>query len=301
MNFLPISIIAYALNGGALLVAKIQLQTTLPSPLSYTFYTCILQLLALFLIPFGFDPNVSHPALIYSVLSGIIFVFALYTLFQSMKENEVSVVGPLTGAINPLTAFLIGVLFLNQTLTGTQTIAFLFLIIGALILSANLWAKKSILNQKFAIILLAGFLFGLSYVLLREAFFQTNFITGLVVSRAAAGLFVLPLLIFSKARAQIFTTATSNKSQAKQTGLLFLSGQVMSGTSNFLLFYAVSLANPALVNSVFGVQYLIILIVALFLAKKHPQLLDEDLNRRIIFQKIMGAVIISIGLYLLAK
>ena len=300
MNFLPIAILAYALNGGALLVAKIQLQTSLPNPLVYTFYTSVLQLLAIFLIPFGFNSNISEPALIYSILSGIAFVFALYTLLYSMKENEVSVVGPLVGALNPFFALLFGVTLLNQAITQTQVAAFSILIIGALVLSANLWMKKLALGKQLTLIILSGFLFGLSYVLLREAFLQTNFIPGLIASRAAAGLFVLPLLILPKIRAQILGRGSST-SNIKQTGLIFMGGQIMSGVSNFLLFFGVSLASPALVNAVFGVQYLVILIVALILAKKSSKLLDERLSGNIIAQKIAGAVILSFGLYLLAK
>ena len=74
----------------------------------------------------------------------------------------------------------------------------------------------------------------------------------------------------------------------------------MGAAQGFLLALAVSLASPALVNSLFGMQYLVILGVSLALAKKAPQLLDENLSKAVVWQKILGAGILSLGVYLLS-
>jgi len=75
----------------------------------------------------------------------------------------------------------------------------------------------------------------------------------------------------------------------------------MGAVQGFLLTFAVSLANPALVNSLFGIQYLVILTTSLLLSKSHPNLLGERLTKAIILQKVTGSIILSIGLYLLAQ
>jgi hypothetical protein len=64
--------------------------------------------------------------------------------------------------------------------------------------------------------------------------------------------------------------------------------------------YAVSLANPALVNSLQGVQYAFLFIASLFLAGKFTKFFPEKFTRQIILQNIIGIGFITIGLYVLA-
>lgn len=306
MNFLPISIIAYIFNGGSILVDKILLKTALPKPITYTFFVNLLQLLVLLLIPFGFNLTFSTATYL-AIASGIVGVAAFYAFFSSLRENEASVVGPVVGAFNPLFALILGGLFLNHTLTSSQYTAFFILIFGAAILTSNLWFKKLQFGKKFIWMVAAGFLFALSYVLLREAFLQGTFLNGFIFSRIASGTFVLLFLLFPNLRSQILPqkknpseSITSNM-PSKGTLIFLGAGQAMGALSVTLLTFGVSLASPALVNSLFGVQYLVILGASLILAKNHPHLLDEQLSKSVIFQKILGAGVISLGLYLLAR
>lgn len=315
MNFLPYALFGYALVGASLLVNKIQIQTKQINPVSYTFYAGILQGFALLLIPFGFNLNFSQETLFSAIISGIFFVLALYTLFSALNVSELSVVGPLVGALNPLFSLLIGVLFFNHLLTSTQLSAFFVLLFGAAVLTTNLWASHNwfytvvasrlALNRALILMILSGFLFGLSYIFLREAFLQSSFINGLVISRLSAAVFALMFLLVPKLKYQIRGFPSErriNPHRTLDTGqkLLFLLGQAASGGGNLAIFFAVALANPALVNSLFGVQYLVILIVALFL-KNYPKLLDEKLTKGAIVQKSVGTAILSIGVYLLSK
>ncbi len=301
MNFLPIAILAYLFNGGSNLIQKFQLQNNELSPINYTFYVSAMQMLVIFLLPFGFSFQPTS-AIAPAILSGIIFVFATYALFKALKLGEVSIVTPVIGALNPFFGFLIGAVFLNDVLTPNQLSAFFILLLGAVVLTANLWIKKISVNQALVWMIISGFLYGLSYVFLRSAFLQGNFITGLIVSRMAGGLFVISCLVFGPIRARVFDATTKNDIKTfNKTTILFLSGQAMAAIAHFLLFYGSSLANPALVNSLFGVQYLFILVVAIVLAKKHPQLLGEDLHPLALIEKIIGAGILSYGVYLLTK
>lgn len=300
MNFLPIAILAYLLNGGSILVDKVMLKKSLPNPIAFTFYVNALQLLVIFLIPFGFHPRWGEASTT-AVFSGVIGFFALYAFFKSLKENEASIVGPVVGVANPLFALILGGIFLGQVLSQTQYLAFFILLLGALILTFNLWSKNIQLGKKLMWMILAGFLFGLSYILLREAFLKSTFLNGLILSRASSSIVALALPIFPKLRREIFSSSSKgNKITSKTTLTLLGAGQVMGAAAVLLITFAVSLADPALVNSLFGLQYVPILVAALLLAKKHPQLLGETLSKNVILQKVAGSVVLSIGLYLLA-
>lgn len=297
MSFLPISILAYALNGGSIIIDKILLKHSLPNPFVYTFYISILGLLALFLFPFGlvFNPL----ALGFGIVSGVTVTLALLFFFKSLSEGEASIVAPIVGGLNPLYTFIIGSIFLNQELTRNQLLAFLVLIIGAGILTFNVWSTKLKINRQLLMMNLAGLFFALSYLFLKETFSNSNFISGLIFSRVAAGVFVLSFLVIPVIRSKIFARKEKAISKGK-TALLLLIGQGMGAAQGLLLALGVSLANPALVNSLFGVQYLVILSTALLLRKNHPNLLDENLTRSTLLQKIIGAAIISLGIYLLS-
>lgn len=301
INFLPISILAYVLNGGSIIIDKILLQKSVSAPIVYTFYVGVLQLLALFLIPFGFQIYFGTP-LFLSLASGVIFTLALYAFFSSLKLNEASMVGPVVGVLNPLFAAILGGLFLQQFLTTTQYLAILTLILGGLILTFNLIQSGLKTSNKLGWMILAGLLFALSYVLLRQAFLETTFINGLILSRLGAGGFALSFFIFPQFRQALSDTRSQvSKTGPKKVAILLFLGQLMGAVQGILLVYATSLANPALVNSLFGVQYLLILVVALIFSKNYPDLLDERLTSTVILQKILGVIILSFGLYLLSR
>lgn len=296
MNFLPISILAYIFNGGATVIDKILLQKSLPHPLVYTFYISVLGFIVIALIPFGIQINFS--TLIFGGLAGIIGNFALIAYFESLKQGEASVVSPIVGGLNPFFTLALGYLFLNQTLSSTQLTAFIVLISGSAILTFNLWTKTKF-NRQLLMMVLSGLLYAITYLLLKETFLISNFFTGLFISRFIGGIFVLFFLFSKKLRQEIFASKASKHHFANRTGLLLLSGQIMGGISGFLLTYAVSLANPTLVNALFGVQYLVILAVALVLYERHSHILGETLTSHTIVQKIIGVIAISFGLYLL--
>ena len=297
-GFLPIAIIGYILNGGAVVIDKILLNTSLPKPAIYTFYISMLGLLAILLLPFGFEWK--NSILLPAFLSGVTATLALLTFFQSLKSGEASVAGPVIGAFNPLFALILGITFFNQLISGSQLIAILVLILGTAILTFNLWFSRIKSQKQLLTMTLSGFFFALSYVFLKEGFLQSNFITGLILTRFFGAAAALLFLLMPDFRNQIFASSLKKHNFFNKTSLLLLTGQSMGAAQGFLLALAVSLASPALVNSLFGMQYLVILGVSLALAKKAPQLLDENLSKAVVWQKILGAGILSLGVYLLS-
>lgn len=299
-TFLPIAILAYALNGGSLIIDKILIRKLLPNPLVYTFYVAVLQFLVIFLIPLGFNLQFNN-GFYFAIFSGITSIAALYALYTSLKLNEASIVGPVVGSLNPVFTAIIGALLLNQLLNQNQYVAILILILGALFLAFNQTFLKIDLGKKFWWMVISGLFFAISYIFLRQAFLQDSFVNVLVNSRLAAAILGLLFLIPNSTRKAIFYKQKSDSTRSKNVAIFLGLGQIMGVGQGLLLTYATSLANPALVNSLFGVQYLIILLVALFLYQKFPNLLDEKLTAKVIIQKLFGVIILSFGLYLIAK
>ena len=55
-----------------------------------------------------------------------------------------------------------------------------------------------------------------------------------------------------------------------------------------------------MVNALEGIKYIFILIFAFLLSLKAPQILKEEISRRVIFQKVIAILLIAGGLALLA-
>src|SRR3989338_420227 len=264
MNFLPIAIIAYGLSGITAVIDKILLKKSIPAPLTYVFYISMMgMILVLFLIPFGLIFN--FQSALFAILSGILGNFAFLTYFQALKKGEASIVAPVVGGANPLFTLLLGSIFLGQILTPMQLLAFFLLILGAVILTHSLWAKKLKINHQLFLMILSGFLFAFAYLMLREAFVSSNFITGLIISRLTGGFLVLPLIFYPVTRSQIFSGSLTKHDFINKTSF-------------------------------------VILITALFLAHEHRStLLDETLTKLVLLQKVIGAGFLSLGVYLLSK
>lgn len=300
INFLPIALLAYILNAGSTIIDKILLTKSVPNPLVYIFYIGLLGFLTLVLLPFGvkFDTI----SVTFSLISGICFNIAVYCYFQALKKGETSVVVPVVGSLNPLFTLLIGTIFLSYVLTQIQYVAFFVILFGSGILTYNLWAHKLKTNTQILFMVVSGFAFAISYIFLKEVFILSGFFTGLIFTRVGAGLSVLPLILIPSFREEVFSSKLTHNNFINKIGFLFLAGQTIGALHGLLLTIATYLVNPALVNSLFGIQYLVILGVAIFFARQHrSQLLDENLSKVVLVQKLIGAGILSLGVYLLSK
>lgn len=285
MNHLPFTLTAYFFNALSVLTNKFLLNKAVPDPLVYIFYISLVSLLAVLALPFTNRPNLEVFAL--SSLSTLLWTFGAYFMFKALKLGQVSRVIPTIGALIPL----ILLIFASQTqaISVPQSLAVLILVLGMIFLTLSDLGGELNFREIILEILSATF-FALSYILLREAYLKLDFFSVLVWSR----LILLPLgaliLILPSLRRKIITSSGPKINFLSPTGLIFLGGQISGAISELLLLFSISLANPALVNSLQGTQYVFLLI---FAAEKHPP--------KILLSKIAGIILIGLGLYLLVS
>ncbi|MBI2196813.1 hypothetical protein HYU45_04370 [Candidatus Daviesbacteria bacterium] len=295
MNHLPFTITAYLFNAIAVLANKFLLQKTIPDPLVYVFYISIVSLLAILVLPFTNTPTLSTFYL--ASVSTVLWTLGAYFMFKALKLGNVSRVIPIIGTLIPL----ILLVFATEThaISTTQTWAVWLLIAGIVFITITDWAGKLSIREIMFEVLSGGF-FAISYIVLREAYLNSDFFSVIVWSR----LILLPLCIFMLVipalRKKIFTSNGLRINFFSKAGLVFLGGQISGASSEFLLLFSISLANPALVNSLQGVQYVFLLLFAIFLSKKYPQIFEEKYTPVVMLSKLAGIGLLGIGLYLLA-
>lgn len=295
--WLIITTIAYALNAISVAVDKVLLTKQIPNPAVYAFFISILSLVAVVLIPFGF--KAAEPAsIIVALISGITFCWALWAMFTALSRNEASRITPFIGGLQPLIIAILAYFILNEVLGVTAIAALILIVAGTALISYETTRNKGN-RSSYYFAILATLLFAISYTLAKLAFNETDFITGFVWTRIGAVLGALPLLISAINRRDIAAMFKSPKQQ-KQTGGLFIIGQVAGSLSFVLVNYAIAISGSvAIVNALQGLQFVFLLILLLALTQFAPKLIHETFTPKILVQKLMATALIIAGVALL--
>ena len=229
------------------------------------------------------------------------------------------------GNVGTIVCFRVGAadayFLLKENLNPQQYIAFIFLIIGSFLVSLDFqrhgawhWLKKKLhLEKRFSmphirkalwVALPSAALFGISHVLAKYVYTQTEFLTGFIWTRFGSLLAVIFLLLIPLNRELIFKDLKKNKKkkkQAKKTGVKFLFGQACGGSAMLLIQYAIFLGSVSLVTSLQGVQYAFVFLIILITTLFFPKFLKEEITKEIFIQKIIAVIFIFIGLYFIAS
>jgi len=294
MNYLPFTLLSYFFNALTVLTNKFLLSKTIPDPLIYIFYISLASILAILALPFTHIPNLQTISI--ASLSTILWTTGAYFMFKALKLGAVSRVIPIIGTLIPL--FLLIVASQSQAISQTQTWAIVLLISGMIFLTLNSWKGKINISEMIFEVL-SSILFALSYILLRQAYLNMDFFSVIVWSRLILLPLVITILAVPNLRGKIITKSGPKLNFFSIPGLIFIAGQIAGAISEFLLLFSISLANPALVNSLQGTQYVFLLIFSLILSKKYPQIFEEKYSFSTLLSKGTGIISIGIGLFLL--
>lgn len=294
MNWLIIALAAYLLMAVAVTIDKLLLTKKIENPLVYAFIISALGLVALFLIPFGFEFG-SFNQIAPAILAGGIFMFALVFLFKALNQNEASRVTPFVGGLQPIFVLILAWTFLNEQLGLEQLIALVMIIMGTIVIS---WEKENTKLTSYLFAFGAALGFAFYYTLIKYVFLNQDFISGFIWSRIGAFIFAFTLLIIKNTRKDLKKTWRQPK---KNTGPLLLFGQINGALGFILLNYAVAISpSVAIINALQGVQYAFVVIIILILSQKFPKILTEKFTPLIFTQKILAIIILAIGIFLLS-
>lgn len=297
MNYLFIAITAYLLNAVSIIIDKILLVKKLPNPALYVFYISLFSLAVLLLAPFTTFPNL-NPFLIASG-STILWTLGAYFMFKALKNGEAARVIPVIGTLIPV--ILLWMSALSGVVNLTEVWAVLILLSGLVFLIFP-YFKGKFSKEELVLEITSALLFANSYFLLKIAYDSSSFLSIFVYSRLILIPIILIIILIPFLRKKIFTnhTQTPSLSLFSKTGFLLFIGQAAGGGSQILLTFAISLASPAVVNSIQGIQYVFLFILSLFLAKKFPTAFGEKITKIDLIGKVIGIIFIFFGLWLLA-
>ncbi|MGL4370985.1 MAG: EamA family transporter [Spirochaetota bacterium] len=293
---ITVAFIAQVFIGGSLIIDKIILgEQGKIKVVPYVFWIAIMNCFGLLFFLFGFIPPAAAATYGIVFLAALSFIIMLLCYYQVLSRGEASEAVPVVGGFAPLATFLIGELFLASRLSFTEAIGFVLLITGGFLL---FFSERAKLKELLPWTLLAAFFTGTTNILEKMVFDNTgNFVTGYALMKTATLLIGLSMLAFPSLRRHILSTSKKTPNPHK---VLYFINRGMAGLGSFLIFYAIKLeAHPAIVESINGVRYVLVFILAFILAKCAPKILNETMKGWRMGLKLTATIAIVLGLAVL--
>ncbi len=296
MSWFLWSIFAYFLNAVSILIDKLLLKRAFPHPAVFTFYTTILNGLAIFL--FFIDPGLPTPFIFCAALvAGASFTAAIYSFYYFIKRNDISSAGPMVTSLTPLFVLIFASPILGEVLHGSQFIAFILILLGSVIIAHDQISSISRTTwATFGLALLTAGLFGFSHVVSKYVYVHQSFINGLAWRSVGSALGAFFLFIVPSTRT--FITKDWKTARVK-ADLAFIFVKICGGVSFVILNYAFLTGSIAIVNALSGMQYVFLFFIALFLTRHYPHILREHLAPASLARKITSIVFLVAGTALL--
>ncbi|MGA8029986.1 MAG: EamA family transporter [Bryobacteraceae bacterium] len=291
-NGFLIAIVAHALIGVSLIWDKVLLRRPQTNDVvNYVFWLGAMSVLGLCLIPFGFRvPPLSVAILAFG--AGVIHLIANYFYYATLQSGDASQTLAIMGGFSPLATFLFGLFLLHRPFSGFSGWGFGLMVAGGFLM---FFSEPVNVKRILVLTLLAAITFGLTNVLQKSAFDQSNFVTAYVFFTIGTFTGALFFLIKSSWRARIFRRSEEASTKSKSW---YFVNRFISGVGSFLIFFAISRAHPAIVAAIAGLRYVIIFLGAFLITKYYPRWLKEDFGGWALISKSVATALIAAGLVL---
>ncbi len=283
MTWLLVVILAQIVLGTSAVFDKFLLRRKFFDPLVYTFWLGLLGIFALIILPFGFE-LLSLNTIAIAIIAGALFVLAMLFLFYTLDYSEASATLPVIGGFSPVFTLIISYFLMGSFLGFGELSAFFFLVLGGVILF--LVEKKELRFLSFIFITASALFFGLSNVLSKIVFQAGPFVPGFVWIKIGGVIFVLFLLLRKSFRQRIFSSSRQAKTKYH---FLYFANRAYAGAGSILVYFAISLAHPAIVDATQSLKYIVIFFCAWLLLK-------ERFKGRILAGKIIATIFIAFGI-----
>jgi drug/metabolite transporter (DMT)-like permease len=320
MVWLLVTIVSYFINAGVYVADKFLLSKKIHSSITYAFYVGIWSIFNFVLLFFDpWMPGIGE--LLIDMSAGVLFLITLIFWYKALHQSEATRVVPIVGALVPIFSFTLSYMFLGEKFDQSQILAFAILIAGGVMISVKrtkLYIFKQVHERVLNILgkvfgnlsaelrptrrlltnsIMSAFFFAAYYVLMKHIYMNQPFIGSFVWSRFGTFVGVLCILAVPEWRKLI----KENRGEAKAPRNLsfFLIVRFFAAMAFIMLNWAISLGNVAMTNALQGAQYLFLIFIVIMLSARFPNIFKEELGRGVLIQKMIGVVLVSLGLWVL--
>ena len=314
MTWLLLAVVSYLMLAVVNLGDKFVVDKLLKSSKAYAFVVGLLSAVIFVLAPWFLEwPGLN--LFLINIVTGALFIFALWIMYEALKVGEASRVVVVIGSIVPVFTILFSVLFFQESFASSQWLGMLFLLAGMLVMSLivsrrNKWRMfvgrvKMVFvggyKKKWIFLAItSALLYAIFFIATKYAYSHQPFMSSFIWIRGGGLLVVILFLLDKKNRQEIKNSLLAKSSKSAKVGKEFIVFNQVLGSGAFLIQnYAVFLGPVAIINALQGVQYAALLLLGIFFSIFFPKILQEDISKKVLIKKILAILLVAIGLYLI--
>lgn len=245
-----------------------------------------------------FTPNVLGivflDKLLLIIAGGLSVVWIILYLYAIEIEN-ISVIVPWFLTV-PIFGYFLGYIFLGETLTLNQIIGSFIVFLGLILISIDFFEKKEkrgIKKQIIIYMLSASIIVAISGIIFKYVTVGGNFwVSSFWEYLGLGGVGLILYMFVPKYRNEFMNM---NRAGGKKIFFINIISELMTIFGNLLTNFALLLAPVAMVYLVGSFQPAIVLLLIIIGTKFFPHIIKEDISHKILIQKIIAIVIMTIG------
>ncbi len=305
MSWFLLALIGHLVNAVAFVIDKILLRTAFSRAATYAGVVGILSLVVVAAFPFV-DVWPQGATWWIALASGATFVLALWAFFAALSRSEASRIVPIVGSLIPILTLAGAFAFLGERLSDRTFVGFGLLILATILLSHGGKGRPS--HTAIWLAVTSAFLFAISSLTAKATYDAAGFLGGFVTSRlaAAAMAFILLALVDRQAGEEALTiiqpsrrVSSKHKQPGKLAAILAIVGQSLGAVGFLFVQWATAKGSPSIVNAMQAAQYALLVLAGFALHRRAPQLLGENVTRRVVILKAAALVMTGVGMYLI--
>ncbi|MFH0952417.1 MAG: DMT family transporter [Patescibacteria group bacterium] len=274
------------------IIDKFVVSKHIPKPIIMTIIISLfIGLVGLIYLPFTEIVAVGHLLILF--ISSCLSFAACLIYFEVIKYEEPSRIVPLFSFITIFITIL-GAIFLGEIFSLITYIGIGIILAGAWTISSKRNILSPFTSRFFGLMVLCSFLWAVNYVLLKYLVDQYPVSTIIAYDFIFHGAIAIVLLLF------FYRSFIKFWQEKRKYVLIELISESISIFAYYFFLLAASLWYVSLASAVGTVQYLFVFLLAVILNKYRPGILDEQINRRIMIQKIIAIVLIIGGIFLIS-
>jgi len=276
-------------------VDKYLIEKRIKEPMAITAIACIISGVfgVLIGLVIGFV-NIGLFQIALIMFAGILLTFYLWPYFEAMKLEDASRIVPLFQFI-PVFTLILSSLILKETLTLKQIVGLVLVVAAGVSLSAERLEGKMFKPRKSLwFMLLACLMYGLVGILFRFVVKEASFWTTLSYEYIGSGIGGILLFLLPR----VCKSISADIQQIKSSSGIITFNNGIAILAQMSESYAISLVAVPLVNLIGSIQPVLSLGEGYILTKRFPNIIKEDISKKVIANKLISIVLIFCGLYL---
>ncbi len=231
------------------------------------------------------------------MVNGAFLTLGIILYLYALDTDEASYVAPFM-QFYPVFGFLLGFILLKEVLDVNQILAGILIVIGSVVLSYELNPGKNKFKLKLVALMIgACFFYSINAVIFKSIAVDEGFTTSLFWDMA--GKFIFGVILFVSLKSYQTEFIGMIKNNGVKVVILNVINEIIGLVGEIATVFAVLLAPVAMVQSLTGLQPVFVLIIGIFLTLFFPKFAKESLSRNHLLQKIIGVVIVTVGVFLL--